>query len=136
MDDWVADVPGAAKPSPGSKETSTLARMTSSVASATGRRFAKVTKPLARATVSPVWWAAIACTLLLCSAGVRHWRDLQFAGLNRESETCPFPLNDLPRNLGNWNSSPEDDGKLDPEIADLAGSSDHIIRVYRDDFER
>jgi len=87
---------------------------------------------LSRLTASPTWWTAIACTLLFCSAGIRQWRDLQFAGKAKESETCPFPLSEIPRDLGTWHSDEREDERLDPEIADLAGSSGHTIRIYKD----
>ncbi len=108
------DLPALAKPSPG----------------------LPVMKPpgkLSLMTASPRWWTAIACVLLLCSAGIRQWRDLQFSGMARESETCPFPLAEIPRNLGTWTSDERDDGNLEPDIANLAGSRDNIVRGYRND---
>jgi hypothetical protein len=51
--------------------------------------------------------------------------------LAQENATCPFPLEDLPRDLKDWTSVKELDSRLDPEIARIAGSSDHIIRTYK-----
>jgi Protein of unknown function (DUF3485) len=83
-------------------------------------------------TQSPWKWCAIACALLSISAGVRFSRDWQFATVTRESEICPFPLRELPTSLGTWNVIEGTDSQLDPEIAKIAGSSDHIIRSYHD----
>jgi hypothetical protein len=108
------DLPAQAKPSPGMPTPT-----------APGK--------LSLLTASPRWWTAIACAILLVSAGIRQWRDLQFSGMAHESETCPFPLAEIPRSLGTWTSDERDDGKLDAEIANLAGSRDHIVRGYRND---
>jgi Protein of unknown function (DUF3485) len=109
--DATLDIPAAAKPSPGTK--------------APGR--------LWTATASPRWWTLIACTILLCSAGIRQWRDLQFSGMAQESAACPFPLSEIPRNLGDWYAAEAGDEQLDPEISRLAGSNDHIIRTYQNE---
>jgi len=69
--------------------------------------------------------------LLGISGGVRFWRDRQFSTLAQENATCPFPLEDLPRDLKDWTADKGSDGRLDPEIARIAGSSDHIIRTYK-----
>ena len=75
---------------------------------------------------------AITCLILSISGAIRFSRDFQFRGRAEKSKTCPFPLNDLPRTLGTWTAVPNADSQLDPEIARLAGSSDHIIRAYVD----
>jgi hypothetical protein len=73
----------------------------------------------------------VTCLLLGISGGVRFWRDLKFSTLAKENTTSPFSLKELPRTLEDWYAPPELDSKLDPEIARLAGSSDHIIRIYK-----
>jgi hypothetical protein len=83
--------------------------------------------------MSAPMWMVIACALLGLSGGLRFCRNQQFQNLAAESATCPFPLKDLPRVLGTWHSVDASDLKLDPEIARVAGSSDHIIRTYQDD---
>jgi hypothetical protein len=76
---------------------------------------------------------AVACVLLGISGGIRFWREWQFQALAKGSAACPFPLDDLPRSLGSWRSNPGSDGQLDPEVAQLAGSSKNIIRDYVDE---
>jgi hypothetical protein len=78
----------------------------------------------------PWKWTAITCLILSVSGGIRFWRDMQFRGIAQQSSKCPFPLSDLPTALGAWTVVPNSDAKLDPEIARLAGSSDHVIRNY------
>jgi Protein of unknown function (DUF3485) len=84
-----------------------------------------------RASVSPWALMAVTCMLLGISGGVRYWRELKFSTLAQESATCPFPLEDLPRDFKDWTSVKENDSQLDPQIARIAGSSDHIIRTYK-----
>ena len=86
-----------------------------------------------RSSVSPWALMAVACVLVGVSGGVRFWRDYQFQAIARESSVCPFPLEDLNRSMGTWHSDKNMDGKLDPEIARVAGSSDHIVRIYVDE---
>ncbi len=76
---------------------------------------------------------ALTCVLVLVSGTLRVWRDRQFQSLDDVSSACPFPLQELKRSLGTWRSDEKNDGTLDPEIARIAGSSDHIIRVYVDE---
>ena len=72
----------------------------------------------------------VACLLLGISGGIRFWREQQFAALAAESGSPPFQLNELPRTLGDWRSEEGPDGQLDPQVARIAGSSDHIVRTY------
>ena len=75
-------------------------------------------------------WTVVACLLLGISGGFRFWREQQFASLATESGSSPFSLNDLPRTLGNWRSEEGLDDHLDPRVARIAGSSDHVVRTY------
>jgi hypothetical protein len=86
-----------------------------------------------KASVSPWALMAVTCILLGISGGVRFWRDLKFSMLAEESRACPFPLKDLPKSMGHWHAIDGSDSQLDPEIARIAGSSDHIIRTYEDE---
>ena len=131
-DGWAQDVPAAAKPSPGRGDVPSLT-MASGAFSKLRASAVKLTQRLAMANASPKWWAIFACTILLCSAGVRQWRDWQFTGIARERPICPFPLEELPRTFGPWSSNPAEDGKLADEITRIAGSSDHIIRAYQNE---
>jgi hypothetical protein len=72
----------------------------------------------------------VACLLLGASGGVRFWREWQFASLAADNATPSFHLQELPRAMGDWRSEEGSDGQLDPEVARIAGSSDHIVRNY------
>ena len=39
-------------------------------------------------------------------------------------------MKDLPQTLGDWRRQEGSEIKLDPEIARIAGSTDHVIRTY------
>jgi hypothetical protein len=92
----------------------------------------KPIKAVERAPISPWMWLAVTCVLLSVSGGIRFWREQQFRTLARDSATCPFPLNELPRSSGTWSAQEGKDSQLDPQISQLAGSSDHFIREYKD----
>jgi hypothetical protein len=82
-------------------------------------------------TPSSTWrWIALVCVLVGISGGVRYWRDLQFHSLSRESEKPPFPLSEFPRALGDWKVVEGSEVILDPEVARIAGSSDHLVQTY------
>jgi hypothetical protein len=86
-----------------------------------------------RASRSPWAWMTAACVLLGASGGVRAWQDYRFATVLGETEAPPFRLTDLPKTLGNdqWRALDGDEHALDPEVARIAGSSDSVIRTYR-----
>jgi len=109
--------------------SSALIESTSIVDSTTGPGVS-ASRRNAEGTASPWRWMILACVLLGLSGGWRAWRDYQFAKLNIESKDCPFSLDDLPKSLGAWESVDEAEAKLDPEIAKIAGSTEHIIRTY------
>jgi hypothetical protein len=52
--------------------------------------------------------------------------------LEYESATCPFPLKEFPRVLGDWQMVEGTEWRLDPSIANLAGSKDYVLRNYQD----
>jgi hypothetical protein len=72
----------------------------------------------------------LACTLLGASGGVRAWQDHRFATVENYTEVSPFPLKDLPQTVGDWQAVEGSETSLEPEIARIAGSSDHMIRTY------
>jgi hypothetical protein len=79
----------------------------------------------------PEWtWTLLFCAVLGVSGGIRYLRDWQFQSLNKESEKPPFPLKEFPKTLGDWHEVEGPEIILDPQIARLAGSSDHLIRTY------
>ncbi len=92
----------------------------------------KLIKLADRVTVPPRTWFAITCVLLSISGGVRFWRDMQFQAISKEGATSPISLKELPKVFGAWNAVEGTDVELDPEIARIAGSSQHVIRTYRD----
>ncbi len=78
-------------------------------------------------------WIVTACVMLGLSGAVRYWRDLQFLSIQNQSKDSPFPLKDIPKVLGPWRALEGSETVLDPEIARVAGSTDHMIRTYADD---
>lgn len=75
----------------------------------------------------------VVCLLLGISGAVRYWREFQFLQIKTQSETAPFPLKELPMILGSWRALEGVETTLDPEIARVAGSSDHVLRTYVND---
>lgn len=78
-------------------------------------------------------WIAMVCLLLGVSGAVRYWREVQFLHIENQSKVAPFPLKDIPSVLGTWRALEGAETVLDPDIARIAGSSDHILRTYVDD---
>ncbi len=78
-------------------------------------------------------WIAMVCLLLGISGGLRSLRDRQFFSLVKESERPPFPLAEFPERLGSWYAIEGSERRLEPEIARIAGASDHLERIYRDE---
>jgi Protein of unknown function (DUF3485) len=74
----------------------------------------------------------VTCLLLGISGGIRFWRDWQFQALSNAGAVCPFPLNELPTSLGSWQVMENSQAQLEPEVARVAGSSDHVMREYMD----
>jgi hypothetical protein len=72
----------------------------------------------------------LACALLGASGGVRAWQDRRFATVEDHVAVAPFPLKDLPDTLGDWRAQEGSETSLDPEVAKIAGCSDHLIRAY------
>ena len=91
-----------------------------------------LSKTLAAAKVDRRWIVMV-CLLLGVSGAVRYWRDFQFLRIENQSKVAPFPLKDIPFVLGTWRALEGVETVLDPEIARIAGSSDHILRTYVDD---
>jgi hypothetical protein len=72
----------------------------------------------------------LACALLGASGAARAWQDYRFATVQNAVSVPPFPLKDLPQTLGEWRAQDGGETSLDPRIARIAGSSDHVIRTY------
>ncbi len=78
-------------------------------------------------------WMVVACALLGISGGVRFWREYQFRAKAEDATVCPFPLKELATELGTWRALEGSDSQLDPQIARIAGTTDHLIRAYMDE---
>jgi hypothetical protein len=85
-----------------------------------------------RAVMSPWAWMAVTCLILGISGGIRFWREWQFATIAAQGQTSPFPLAGLPWTMGTWQAREGSEAQLDPQIARIAGASDHIARDYDD----
>jgi hypothetical protein len=90
-----------------------------------------VIKALRVAATSPRSWTVITCVFLAISGGLRFVRDWGFSAKLEAARPSPFPLEELPKGIGPWRMLSE--GDLDPEIARVAGASDHINRNYMND---
>ena len=75
-------------------------------------------------------WLLLAGLFLSVSGGHRYCRDWQFQSLSKEGEKPRFPLKEFPKVLGDWHEVEGLETTLDPQIARIAGSSDHVIRTY------
>jgi hypothetical protein len=90
---------------------------------------------------SKVWswvWMTLICVLFAASGLVRVWQDWRYDTAKNQEVKAPFPLKNLPRDLGlgslkEWHALPDTEAVLDPQIARVAGSVDSLVRVYRDD---
>ena len=114
--------------------STTLTENTSLVpaTSLSGSSGIKPIKLASQAPISPWIWLAVTCAILSVSGGIRYWRDQQFRNLAIEHANCPFKLDEFPTELGTWHAEEGMDAQLDPETARIAGSKQHLIRVYRD----
>lgn len=74
-------------------------------------------------------WARVAVALALVagSAGVRIWQQGRYDNVLRSGRASPFPLAEVPLELGPWRGVED---HLDPEIASAAGAVDSIFRTY------
>jgi hypothetical protein len=89
--------------------------------------------PVLRGIPSNWRWLFLVAVLIGVSGGVRWWRDWQFQSLAKESEVPPFSLGQFPEALGNWHAIRGSETTLEPEIARIAGASNHLIRTYVDE---
>jgi hypothetical protein len=90
--------------------------------------------PAARPPGVRLWrWVVLASALLGASGLVRGWQDRRFEAIMTRSDPAPFPLKDLTTELTGWRYLEGGDQRLDPQIARVAGSSDHVIRTYIDE---
>lgn len=76
-------------------------------------------------------WArvALAVLVLAASGAARHLQARKYAARALAERNSPFPLKDLPTNLGGWSGIDE---ALDPQIARATGCTDSAFRTYAD----
>jgi hypothetical protein len=97
-----------------------------------------VSKPAETAPAAPrrrgtsLIWAAVACVLLGSSAVVRGLQESRHKDEASYHETCPFPLEQIPADLGIWKMVSAGDQKLDQDTMRITGGTDHILRTYVD----
>ena len=77
-------------------------------------------------------WLTLAGVLLGASGLVRAWQDDRLEAAARAAETAPFPMSELPRDLGRWKAQGPDQ-QLDPETLEIAGASSYVARTYTDE---
>jgi hypothetical protein len=77
-------------------------------------------------------WVVLACLLLGSSALVRLIQERRQHEESNVELVCPFPLENLPRTLGRWKSSSEDQ-KLDSKTLQITGGKEYTIRTYTDE---
>jgi EpsI family protein len=70
---------------------------------------------------------ALVCALLAASGGIRWWQMRRVHASLERGKQSPFPLHELPLTLGSWQGQ---DARLDPQIARMTGSTDHLFRRY------
>jgi hypothetical protein len=87
---------------------------------------------LNKAAASPLAWTVITCTLLAISTGERYWRDGDLWGKVATASASPFPLAELPKEIGSWQMVEGSEAVLDPDIAYAAGANSHLLRNYVD----
>ena len=83
-------------------------------------------RPSSRAWLARV---GLALMLLIGSGGVRWWQAQRVDAALAAGRESPFPLDSLPKTLGNWVGSP---AELDPRIVEATGSTDLIQRHFVD----
>lgn len=92
----------------------------------------KSTAEAARLGPSPWLWMILACLVVSLSGLARISKDRLQADAVRAAEKTPFPIRDLPRELGeNWEMV-GDEIDLPPETLQVAGCSDYFFREYVD----
>lgn len=81
---------------------------------------------------APWRWMVAACLILAASGAVRVAQEHRFGIASRNASKAPFPLRELPKELGRWTMQ-GDELALDKETLQIAGSVDYIARNYAND---
>jgi hypothetical protein len=85
--------------------------------------------PRAVAPLALLARVGLACALVVGSGTVRWWQARRVDAAMAQGREAPFPLAQVPINLGTWEGTATE---LDPLIVEGTGSSDHITRHYVD----
>jgi hypothetical protein len=86
----------------------------------------------ARLGPSPWLWMILGCLIVSLSGLARINKERLQADAVRSSKETPFPLKDLPRQLGEHWEMVGDELELDRETLQVAGCSDYFYREYMD----
>ena len=78
-------------------------------------------------------WCVAAALLLVGSGFYRGVQARRLADFTGSEANCPFPLHDIPRTIDTWQVIEGSETMLDPQTTRITGSTDHIIRTYRDE---
>ena len=89
-----------------------------------------VARALQNAAASPLAWGVITCTLLAVATGERYWREGDFWGKVLNARESPFPLEEIPKQIGAWQMVEGSESTLDPDVARVAGANSSMIRIY------
>ncbi|WP_435011798.1 exosortase-associated EpsI family protein (plasmid) [Tundrisphaera lichenicola] len=92
----------------------------------------KVLSPYRRRR-STILWMSAGCVLLLISGLARAVQDRRHEVESSITETCPFPLKDIPTTLGGWKIQEGGERTLDSLTMRITGASDYVMRTYVDE---
>ena len=77
-------------------------------------------------------WPTLAIVLIGASAIFRGWQSSRIEAAAESVEVAPFPLSEVPKQLGTWKAIGGDE-ELEADILEIAGASDYLSRNYIDE---
>lgn len=75
----------------------------------------------------------LACAILTAAAGARWLQARQVQAVLDQGRVSPFPLQTLPKQLGNWTAPADQEGTLDPGVVEMTRCVDYLKRHYVND---
>lgn len=90
------------------------------------------TEAPARKRLGTLPFLVVASVMLVASGLVHMWQDRRMEAAARDSAESPFPLANLPLQIGSWKVR-GDDIKMDDKTIQIAGCSDYVTRIYSDE---
>lgn len=81
---------------------------------------------------SSLLWMAAACTLVGSSGVLRSLQNQQLERERKLFQPCPFDLEAIPDQIGEWVIKPGSELRLDDKTVQITGSTDHLVRNYVD----